>query len=99
MTHCYICFEKKENFTSCPQSDKHQWCLDCSTRMLNLSYDRCPFCRTELTVQSVEFNYWDLALINQLVPDNQNIQDFDHTAFPNLQRQSAEYFVFQNILQ
>jgi len=41
---CYICFIKNDNFQSCPYSNKHKWCIDCSLKIKK----KCPFCRYQL---------------------------------------------------
>lgn len=100
MSVCEICFENKQDFVTCTQSDKHQWCSDCYNRMLLGYRTRCPFCRAPMYVPVPDWHVFPLNLA-ELPPlpddpfDDENEESNDIPNMPSqlvIQRQNAEYF-------
>lgn len=89
---CDICFDDKNEFILCRNSDKHQWCLDCYSSMIMAQSEKCPFCRTPLNPEQMfDFGHAPLDWMNpdeNLLPPE--MDDYlVPLSPPRLQRQNA----------
>lgn len=65
---CPICYNNIDKINTITLNCKHNFCLECSQKLLNTKYKNCPCCRKDIqTITCYKKDVYDKYLLNKLL--------------------------------
>lgn len=65
---CPICYNNVDKTNIITLNCKHDFCLDCSQKLLNTKHKNCPYCRNDIqTITCYKKDVYDKYLLNKLL--------------------------------